>query len=229
MNDAVHAQLRKRSTVPAHCRTCDKPIPARPAGTPGRRSHYCSHDCNPNVRSKTRTCEICGAEYLRGRQAWGNNGCSADCAEKLKQTAQVRSRAKLLAGMTPAEQESWKEQQRAYFREWRNRPGRITRKEAARRAKIAAAKRGKPRPRHVIEAMRRGRLGKPHSPEAKAKMSAFQKARGTRPPAAGVPWTVEEDAICRTHPAAEVVRLTGRTLTAVYSRREILKVPDGRR
>jgi transposase-like protein len=49
-------------------------------------------------------------------------------------------------------------------------------------AKIGAAKRGKPRPRHVIEAMRKGRTGKPHSPETRAKMSATHKARGTRPP-----------------------------------------------
>jgi hypothetical protein len=47
-------------------------------------------------------------------------------------------------------------------------------------AKIAAAKRGKPRPRHVIEAMRRGRLGLRHSEESKAKMRAGHRARRAR-------------------------------------------------
>jgi hypothetical protein len=48
-----------------------------------------------------------------------------------------------------------------------------------RRAKIAAARLGKPRPRHVIEAMRRGRTGKPQSAEARAKMRAAH-ARGRK-------------------------------------------------
>jgi hypothetical protein len=37
-------------------------------------------------------------------------------------------------------------------------------------AKVAMSKRGKGRPRHVIEAMRRGRLGRPHSEATKSKM-----------------------------------------------------------
>jgi hypothetical protein len=37
-------------------------------------------------------------------------------------------------------------------------------------AKIAGLKRGVPRPRHVVEAMRRGRLGKPQSEETRQKM-----------------------------------------------------------
>ena len=36
--------------------------------------------------------------------------------------------------------------------------------------KIAASKVGKKRPPHVIEAMRLGRTGKPHSPETRKKM-----------------------------------------------------------
>jgi hypothetical protein len=98
-----------------------------------------------------------------------------------------------------------------------------------RRAKIAAARRGKPRPAHVIEAMCRGRLGKPHSEEARRKMSAAQRARGTRPPKAGRPWTAEEDEAVRTLPAAEAAQRTGRSLSAVYSRRSDLQLPDGRR
>jgi hypothetical protein len=91
-----------------------------------------------------------------------------------------------------------------------------------RRRKIAEAKRGKTRPRHVVEAMRRGRLGKPHSAEVRARMSAAQRARGTRPPAAGRPWTADEDALL-TLPVAEAARRTGRTVQAVRDRRRVLK------
>jgi hypothetical protein len=42
-------------------------------------------------------------------------------------------------------------------------------------------------------------------------------------------WTPEEDDLVRTLPAAEVVRRTGRTLAAMYVRRSLLGVPDGRR
>ena len=44
-------------------------------------------------------------------------------------------------------------------------------REPERRRKIAAARRGKPLPRHVIEAMRQGRLGKPQSEETRRKIS----------------------------------------------------------
>jgi len=53
-----------------------------------------------------------------------------------------------------------------------------------RRAKIAAAKLGNPRPPDVIEAMRRANLGWTLSTATRAKMSAVHKARGTWPPAA---------------------------------------------
>jgi len=43
-------------------------------------------------------------------------------------------------------------------------------------AKIAASKVGKKRPPHVIEAMRIGRTGKPHSAETRNKMSISQQA-----------------------------------------------------
>ena len=96
-------------------------------------------------------------------------------------------------------------------------------------AKIAAAKRGKPRPRHVIEAMRAGRLGKPQSAETRRKMSESHKRRGTIPPAAeGKLWTAAEDALVRLLPVTEVMRRTRRTKTAVYVRRRVLELPDGR-
>jgi hypothetical protein len=105
---------------------------------------------------------------------------------------------------------------------------RLKARDPERRRKIGEARRGKPCPPHVVEAMRRGRLGKPHSAEARRKMSAAHRARGTRPPAAGEPWTGDEDELLRTLPAPEVVRRTGRTLSAVYSRRNKLALPDGR-
>jgi hypothetical protein len=71
-----------------------------------------------------------------------------------------------------------------------------------RRAKIAAARRGKPRPRHVIEAMRAANLGRTHTDQTRRRMSEAHRRRGTRPPKAGRPWTAEEDA--RKRPAAPV-------------------------
>jgi hypothetical protein len=106
--------------------------------------------------------------------------------------------------------------------------GQAKNSDPGRRAKIAAAKRGKPRPPHVVEAMRKGRLGTPHSAEARAKMSAAHKFLGTRPPKAGRPWTPEEDRLVRKLPAAEVARKTSRSLRAVWSRRRVLGLPDGR-
>jgi hypothetical protein len=98
-----------------------------------------------------------------------------------------------------------------------------------RREKIAAAKRGKPRPRHVIEALRAANVGKQLDEETRQKMSEAHRRRGTRPPAAGEPWSPEEDEMARTLPPEEVARQTSRTLTAVYNRRIDLGVPDGRR
>jgi hypothetical protein len=95
-----------------------------------------------------------------------------------------------------------------------------------RREKIAAAKRGKARPPHVIEAMRQARIGTHHSDEARRRMSEAQRARGTRPPAAGHPWEPEEDALLGTMPDDEVAQRTGRTLDAVKCRRVKLDV-DG--
>ena len=98
-------------------------------------------------------------------------------------------------------------------------------RDPVRRAKISAARRGKPRPAHVVEGMRRRMLGTKLSDETRQKMSA---ARRSRPPAAGVTWTAAEDELVRTLPPAEAAALTGRTLTSVYLRRRRLKVPDGR-
>ncbi len=70
------------------------------------------------------------------------------------------------------------------------------------------------------------RIGTHHTDEARRRMSEAQRARGTRPPAAGRPWEPEEDALLGTMPDEEVARRTGRTPGAVRCRRVVLNV-DG--
>ena len=98
----------------------------------------------------------------------------------------------------------------------------------ARARKIARAKLGQPRPRHVIEAMRQTHIGNPLPAATRAKMSEAHRRRGTRPPWLKPAWQPWEDKLCRTLPAAEVAKRTGRNLAAVYSRRAVLGMPDGR-
>jgi hypothetical protein len=90
-------------------------------------------------------------------------------------------------------------------------------------AKIAAARLGKPRPPEVVEGMRQRMLGQKLSAETRAKMSASHRARGTRPPAAGRPFTSEEDEAIRKLTPAEAAAKTGRSLWVVYSRRHNLR------
>jgi hypothetical protein len=101
--------------------------------------------------------------------------------------------------------------------------------DAGRRKKIAAAKRGKPRPPGLMEALVEANRGRPLSEETRQKMSEAHKRRGTRPPAAGRPWSPDADALLRAFPAKVVARRTGRSLTAVYNRRIDLGLPDDRR
>ena len=82
---------------------------------------------------------------------------------------------------------------------------------------------------HIIEAMRKANIGRPLSEATRAKLSAIRKRLGMRPPKAGKPWEEWEDHLLRTLPAGEVAAKTGRTLTAVYSRRNLLRLPDARR
>ena len=97
-----------------------------------------------------------------------------------------------------------------------------------RRAKIAAARRGKARPPHVLEAMRQARRGSRHTEETRRRMSETRRKRGTMVPGTIV-WTAEEDELLMALPAEEVARRTGRSLEAVYTRRQRLGMPDGRR
>jgi hypothetical protein len=81
----------------------------------------------------------------------------------------------------------------------------------------------------MMEALAAANRGRSQSEETRRKRSEAHKRRRTRPPAAGEPWSPEEDELARTLPPEEVARRTGRTLTAVYNRRIDLGVPDGRR
>jgi hypothetical protein len=96
----------------------------------------------------------------------------------------------------------------------------------ARREKIAAARRGKPRPWRVMEPAHEARRGTHHTAETRWKMSEAHKRRGTRPPKAARPWTPEEDELVRALPAACAAQQTGRTLKAVYSRRAELRAVE---
>jgi hypothetical protein len=100
--------------------------------------------------------------------------------------------------------------------------------QAVRRAKIAASKRGKPRPPHVRAVLLKN-LAKGRTPEAWQKVGAAHRKRGTRPPKAGPAWPPEHDALLDRLPPAEVARRTGRSLRAVYDRRSELGLTDGRR
>jgi hypothetical protein len=97
-----------------------------------------------------------------------------------------------------------------------------------RRHKIAAARSGKPLPPHVGQAVAEAHRGTHHSEEARRKMSATHRQRGTLVPGT-ILWTAEEDELVRTLRTQEAVRRTGRTLSAVKARRRRLGVLDGRR
>ena len=102
----------------------------------------------------------------------------------------------------------------------------VTLKAESRRSKIAASRVGKPRPKHVMEAVRKANLGRPLSSETRKKMSEAHRKRGTRPPWLNPAWSQREDKLLRDRlPTAEVVKRTGRTATAVCLRRLKLKLP----
>jgi hypothetical protein len=101
-------------------------------------------------------------------------------------------------------------------------------RDPVRREKIAASKRGKKRPAAVVAGMRARMLGKKLSKTTRRKMSEVHRARGTRPPKAGPVWSTEEEALLRRLPAGEVAQQTGRSLSAVYSRRSALGLNNGR-
>jgi hypothetical protein len=84
--------------------------------------------------------------------------------------------------------------------------------------KIAEAHRGRPKPPHVNEAVRRANLGRRRSAAERRRMSQMMKRLGRRPPV-GELWKPSQDRLVRTLPPAVAARRTGRTLRAVYHRR----------
>ena len=98
-----------------------------------------------------------------------------------------------------------------------------------RASKISAAKRGVPRPPHVIEAMRRANLGRKRTAETRAKISAAHRARGTRPPPAGKPWNTAWDALLGTMHDMDLAKRLGVGAVSVWRRRKALGVPSYRR
>src|SRR5690349_3597163 len=68
-------------------------------------------------------------------------------------------------------------------------------KSPERGAKIAAALRGKPRPAHVIDAVRRANTGRKASAKARRKMSEARKRRAAIDRANGIGWTDEQIAL----------------------------------
>jgi hypothetical protein len=107
--------------------------------------------------------------------------------------------------------------------------GRAKARDPERCAKIAAARRGKPRPAYVREAIGRAHTARVHSEEERQKRSEAHKRLGTWPPAAGRPRTEAEDAVVRSLRLEEAAKvLTGRTVGSIRSRRRTLKMPGER-
>jgi hypothetical protein len=89
-----------------------------------------------------------------------------------------------------------------------------------RRAKLAAAHRGKRRPPEVVEKARRPHIGAKRSAQSRRKMREAWKRRG-KPKPAGGPWKSWEDDLIKTVSMSEVMRWTGRTRSAVEWRRRM--------
>jgi hypothetical protein len=84
------------------------------------------------------------------------------------------------------------------------------------RARMAAPRKGKAPPRHVVEAAAAAHRGTHPGKETRRKMSEAQRRRWRDGPLAERLWK------------AEAARRTGRSLRAVYARRRRLGLPDGR-
>ena len=75
-----------------------------------------------------------------------------------------------------------------------------------------------------MEAAWAANRGRQHTEQTRQRMSETHRQRGTMPPGTR-PWTTEEDELVRQAPASEAA---SRTLGAVYARRSLLGVNDGR-
>ena len=99
-----------------------------------------------------------------------------------------------------------------------------TLKSPERAEKIAAARRGKPRPAHVIAAIVKAHKDKPIGKAQRQKMSDAHKRRGTYPQAAGRPFTREEDTLLGTAMDREIAERIGRDVQTVFARRKRLGI-----
>ncbi|MEX1027683.1 MAG: hypothetical protein WD049_06720, partial [Candidatus Paceibacterota bacterium] len=104
----------------------------------------------------------------------------------------------------------------------------VTLNAESRRTKIAKSRTGKPRPKRVIEALRKANLGRPLRAETRQKLSESHRKRGTRPPWLNAAWEPWEDEAARTLGIKDAMQKTGRSRNAVLMRRRKLRVPDGR-
>src|SRR5262245_29368698 len=107
--------------------------------------------------------------------------------------------------------------------------GRVSARDPEHNAKIAAAHRGKPRPKHVMEAVRKSHLGKRLSALVRRKISETKKRRGQRPDFNNPAWSAKEDILLLTLRPAQVAKRTQRTMEAVYSRRRKLGIANRRK
>lgn len=97
-----------------------------------------------------------------------------------------------------------------------------------RRRKIAEARTGKRRPLGLMAALHKRNRGRRTPDSSRAKISDAHRRLGTRPPWLNPPWSALDDELVRTLPAKAAAERTGRTLSAIYNRRNVLQVPDGR-
>lgn len=97
-------------------------------------------------------------------------------------------------------------------------------------AKLAAALRGRKRPRYVGRKISKALKVRPKSEETRRRLSETHKRRGTVPvKSRDLLWSAKEDELVRTLRPIEVARKSGRSLDAVYNRRRLLKLAARKR
>ena len=102
-----------------------------------------------------------------------------------------------------------------------------TNSDPERRTKNAAAHRGKPRPPRVIEAVRKASIGRIASAETRRRLSESQKRHQAEHPRANRWQPAEDRLVLKLKPKAVAERI-GRTVVAVYHRRDWLRAATKR-
>ena len=231
MNDAERFKLLHAPYRPPRCRVGGKlfclvrgwvtvlqisagPIPWPVAKGPGRGGRPSLVLCGDLVKAVTRESEIAVGHHW-GVGLWSVWKWRRALGVPATNAGTSRLRRDYFA-------EPWAQEARAKAHAQSRDPCR----DGPRREKIRASKQGKPRPpsvgRRVSEALR----GRPLTEEHRRKLSEAQRRRGARPPKAGRPWAPQEEALLGQLPDAEVARRTGRTLGAVRSWRQRLRIPS---